>query len=112
MFKIILSDNTAIENIGINGTTLISHKPLDDSIFENNLSPVTFEWNGEKPANEVEMFVSFIEGTHEHMEYQAIPSPVEGEYWFTLTDVPESELRYAKLVGDIQYLAMMTDVEL
>lgn len=112
MFRIILSDNTVIENIGINGNTLISYEPLDNSIFENNLSPVTFEWEGERPMNEEGMFVSFMEGIHEHMTYQPIISPVEGEYWFALTDVPEAEIRYAKMRSNIDYIAMMTDVEL
>jgi len=37
---------------------------------------------------------------------------VDGEYWFVLLDVPESELRRLKMQSDLEYLAMMTGVEL
>ena len=37
---------------------------------------------------------------------------VDEEYWFVLLDVPESELRRLKMQSDLEYLAMMTGVEL
>lgn len=37
---------------------------------------------------------------------------VDGRYWFNLRELTEQELRSVKIQADIQYLAMMTDVEL
>lgn len=112
MFKITLADGAIVENINVNGSTLVSYKPIDPSIFENNLSPVIFEWEGEIPSDDRNSFITIMNGTHEHMEFYDIGTVVEGEYWFALTDVPESEIRYAQLRSNIDYIAMMTDVEL
>lgn len=106
MYKITLADGTVLNDIGINATTLISKTPVDESIFEHNLSPVDIEWIGGNPP----MFD--ISGHHENMEYQHIDSPIEGEYWFSLGDVPESEIRYAQLRADIEYMSMMMDIDL
>lgn len=112
MFKITLSDDTVLENIGINGTTLISYEPLDVDVLNNNLSPVSFEWIGEKPELE-KMYIESMEGSHSHMKFENISSSiVDGEHWFALIDIPESELRYAEIRSNIDYLAMMTEVEL
>lgn len=37
---------------------------------------------------------------------------VDGRYWFALRELTEQELKDIKTQADIQYLAMMTDVEL
>lgn len=34
------------------------------------------------------------------------------EYWFILRDVPENELAFIKLQSDIEYIAMMSEIEL
>lgn len=36
----------------------------------------------------------------------------EEEYWFILRDVPENELAFIKLQSDIEYIAMMSEIEL
>lgn len=108
MFKITLADGTTLNNIGLNATTLVSYEPLDTSIFEDNLAPVIFEWEGEIDNPEIPFFV----GKHEMMEFNDVGEIVEGEYWFVLSDVPEDQIRYAKIRANIDYLAMMTDVEL
>ena len=37
---------------------------------------------------------------------------VDGRYWFTLQELTEQELKDIKTQADIQYLAMMADIEL
>lgn len=106
MYKITLADGTVLNDIGINGTTLISKTPIDESLFEHNLSPVDIEWVG----GDVPMFD--ISGHHENMKYQYIESPIKGEYWFVLWDVPEAEIRYEQIRADIEYMSMMMDIEL
>lgn len=108
MYKITLADGTVLNNIEVNSTTMISRTPLDPSMFEHNLSPVDIELIGERsPLDQM-----FLEGHHDNMVYFPIVSPVEGEYWFALHDVPEDQLRYEQIRSDIEYLAMMTDTEL
>lgn len=108
MYKILLSDGTILENIEINITTFISKIPIDDSIFDHNLSPVDIELIGDSTPFSSNGF----EGHHENMEYIRIEGAPSGEYWFSLQDIPESEMKYAKIRSDIEYIAMMNDVEL
>lgn len=109
MIKITLADGTVVDNIELNGTTFVSKTPIDEKIFENNMSPVEIETVGDGP---VDLMASHVIGHHENMTYQHIVSPFEGEYWFGLNDVSQSDLEFAKNRADIEYLAMMMDVEL
>lgn len=108
MYKITLSDGVVLDNIEINGSTYVSKVPIDISIFEHNLSPVDIEHYGNKSP----YYMLNPEGHHENMTAYLIDGSPEGEYWFTLMDVPESEMRYVKMRSDIEYIAMMNDVEL
>lgn len=98
-YTITLADGTVLDNLGLNGNNYIYHGELDTSIFEGNLAPVIIS-DGE------------YEEVHEHMEYVKPYFDDPGNTWFVLVDIPEEELRYAKLLSDVQYLSMMTDVEL
>lgn len=109
MYRITLADGTVLDHINVNATTLVSATPIDESIFEHNLSPVEFEWFEDEGDVYPMMDMS---GTHENMAYQHIECPIEGEYWFALYDVPEEQLRYEKIMADIEYISMMTDIEL
>lgn len=108
MYRITLSDGTILDNIDVNGTTLISRIPLDEKTFEHNMSPVIFERIGERSAIDM----TDLEGTHENMEYVNILSSNDSEYWFALMDIPESEMQYSKIQADIEYISMMTGVDL
>jgi hypothetical protein len=46
------------------------------------------------------------------MELVQVTEPVEGEYWFVLREVSEDELVRIKMQSDIEYVAMMSGVEL
>lgn len=108
MYKITLADGTVLNDIDVNGTTLVSKAPISESIFQNNLSPVDIERIGEiSPLD-----MSYLEGHHENMKYIPIQGAPEGQWYFALVDIPQSELQYAKIRSDIEYIAMMTDVEL
>lgn len=106
MYKIILSDGRVLNNIDVNGTVLISKEDIDSSIFEHNLSPVDIELIGDRPS----LSLIDLEGHHENMTYSVLES--SEEFHFTLSDIPESEMRIAKMASDIEYMAMMNDIEL
>lgn len=98
IYKIILADGTVIDNLTMNGNNFISDAVIAASIFEANCCPVTIN---DGMTDEV----------HENMELVQVTS-VEGKSWFVLRDISEKELEQAKMKSDIEYLAMMCDVEL
>lgn len=108
MYKITLANGDILDNVDVNGTVFISKTPIVDSTFNHNLSPVNIELIGEKSPWDM----TDLEGHHENMNYVILPDTPEGEWHFVLYDIPESEMRIAKILSDIEYLAMMTDVEL
>lgn len=79
----------------VNGNCYIVDSKPD---FPVDLSEVTVTaGEGEKVLNEVEVNEA---------------ASVDGRYWFALRELTEQELKYIKTQADIQYLAMMTDVDL
>lgn len=98
IYTITLADGTVFDNLSINGNNYIYPGSLDTSVFEDNLSPVTIS-DGE------------TEEVHEHMEYVKPYYDDPGNTWFVLVDVPKSDVRYRELYAKLDYVAMMTDVE-
>lgn len=98
IFRIVLSDGTEIENLTMNGNNYISKTPIDKSVFSGNLSPVKIYAEREEEAHESMALI--------HLTRYG------SEFWFALRDLTEPELREIKNRSDIEYIAMMTDVEL
>lgn len=103
MYQIKLSDDTIITDLGMNGNNFVSATELTEADFEGKLSPVTIT-DLETGQSEV----------HEHMELVQIVNTTytEGNWYFVLRDLTEEELWRAYVMGNIDYLAMMSDVEL
>ena len=87
IYKITLSDGTVLDNLRLN-----------ESVFDGNCSIVTIN-DGEKDE------------VHMNMELVQIIK-VNDKYWFVLRDVPETELAFVKMQSDIEYVAMMSEIEL
>lgn len=98
IYKITLADGTVIDNLKLNGNNFVSLVEIDETIFNGNCLKVTIS-DGEK------------EDTHTNMELVQITKMGE-EYWFVLRDIPENELAFIKLQSDIEYIAMMSEIEL
>lgn len=94
-YKITLADGTVLNNLKLNGNNFISKVPVDAAIFKNNCSSVVIN-----------------EEAHQNMELVQVTKNELGEYWFVLRDLSEAELAAIKTRADIEYLAMMCDVEL
>jgi len=94
----VLSDGTIIENLRKNGDNYISASKLTADMFEGKLSEVTVKTS----ENEVVM---------ENMDLVQI-TEMDGEYWFVLRQFSATELAMAKMSSNIDFLAMMQDVEL
>lgn len=98
-YKITLSDGTIVENLKMNGNNFISKNEILEDIFIGNLSSVSIEDS---------------EGTvevHSNMELVQVKR-YGNEYWFILRDLTEDELVKISQRADLEYVAMMTGVEL
>lgn len=97
-YTITLADGTAIKDLSLNGNNFISTKKLTESSFAD-LSHVTITDEDGKPEE------------HDNMELVQIAKNGK-EYWFVLRELSPQEIRDAKIQADIEYLAMMADIEI
>lgn len=98
IYSITLADGTVIENLRLNGNNYFSNEPVNSAIFDNNCSPVMIN-------------DGTVIDAHDNMELVQV-TEVNGKYWFVLRDISFEELKQIKIQSDIEYLAMMTGVEL
>ena len=97
-YSIKLANGLVLKNLTLNGNNYISKEEVKASIFSRNCSPVIIN-------------DGIMDEVHEHMELIHI-NFVNGEYWIALRDISESELTIKKKRADIDYIAMMTDVDI
>lgn len=101
-WKITLADGTQLENLRLNGNNFISDTKITADIFSGNLSKVVIEGieDGKETIQE-----------YEHMELVQIVHYKDG-YYFVLRELSKDELDKIKTQADIEYLAMMSDIDL
>ena len=92
---IALSNGTELTGLELNGNNYISPEKLTEDTFADGLSPVVI--NGEE---------------HEQMALVQCIQHADGRTWFILRDATAEAVAQAKLRADIDFLALMTDVEL
>lgn len=97
-YKITLADGTVLSNLKLNGNNFVSDAEVTEDQFIDNLDPVVIN-DGE------------TDDVHEHMGLVQIVKYGE-QYYFVLRDRTPDELRQIKMQADIEYLAMMSDIEL
>lgn len=97
-YKITLADGTVLSNLKLNGNNFVSDAEVTEDQFTDNLDPVVIN-DGENDE------------THEHMALVQI-AQYGAQYYFILRDRTPDELRQIKMQADIEYLAMMSDIEL
>lgn len=98
-YKITLSDGNVIENLKMNGNNFVSKDEILEDIFIGNLSSVSIEDSEGVVEN------------HANMELVQVKQ-YGNEYWFILRDLTEDELTKITQRADLEYVAMMTGVEL
>ncbi len=101
-WKITLADGTKLENLSLNGNNFVSETEVTEDTFKGKLSKVLFEGtvDGEDFKQECN-----------YMELVQIAHYKDG-YYFVLRELSQEELEKMKTKADIEYLAMMTDVDL
>ena len=92
---IALSNGTELTGLELNGNNYISPEKLTEDTFADGLSPVVI--NGEE---------------HEQMALVQCIQHADGRTWFILRDVTAEEVANAKLRSDIDFIALMSDVDL
>lgn len=95
---IILSDGTEITDLKMNGNNFVSPIKIDEKIFDGNLSTVTVVDDEE-------------ETTYNNMSLIHC-TKYDSEYWFALRELTDAELVAIKNRSDIDYIALICDVEL
>lgn len=98
VYTITLSDGSKLENITMNGSNYVSQTEITEDTFKDKLSKITVS-DGE------------IEESYENMNLVQIVKYDDG-YYFVLFATPESQLIQNKMRSDIDYLALMSDVDL
>lgn len=99
-FKITLSDGTKLENLKLSGNNYISKTKITEDDFKGKLSKVIIENETNKTIEK-----------YEHMELVQIVH-YENGYYFILRELSKDELEKIKTRGDIEYIAMMADIDL
>lgn len=101
-WKITLSDGTQLENLKLNGNNFISEEKIVEDDFKGKLSKVIIEGitDGQEFKQE-----------YQHMELVQIVHNKDG-YYFVLRELSEEELYKIKTQADIEYLAMMANIDL
>ena len=98
-YTLIFSDGTVIDGLELNGTNFISQTPVsaDDECFRN-CSPLIVRYDG-------------CEERHEHTELVHV-TKYGDEWWFAFRDISVEELAAEKMRADLDYIAMMNDIDL
>lgn len=103
MYSITLQNGNIIDGLSVSGNYFAAEKEFDTSIFTGNLNGVKISCTDTDEVG--------ITGTHEHMRL-AHQFMLDGKFLFLLRDIPQAEIDKAQNRADIEYLAMMTGVEL
>ncbi len=101
-WKITLSDGTEITDLRKNGNNFVSETEITENDFKGKLSKVIIE--GKEDGQK-------IKEEYEHMELVQVVQYEDG-YYFILRELSERELKDEKIQSNLDYLAMMVDVDL
>lgn len=93
-----LSDGQLINSLIVNGDVFVSRVPIDPSIFEDNVNPITVTINGVSTVHDDWKFCSVI--------------PINGEWWICFAEMDAFEKLELDFQSKIDYISMMTDVDL
>lgn len=98
LYTVILHDGSTIEDLRKNGDNYISKKELSPDIFSENLIEI--------------IEVSDDKTEHYYMMKLAHLTKTGDEWWFSFIPLNNYELLEIKIKSDIEYIAMMTDIDI
>lgn len=98
LYTIKLSDESKLTGLKLNGNNFISTAEVTEDTFKGKLGHVS---------------VTGGEETWEGKNLKLVQiSKVESEYWFILRELSSAEINEMQLRSDMDYVAMMCDVEI
>lgn len=97
-YKLVLSNGREINNLRMNGNNFVSDSAITADMFEGGLSSVKIYADG-------------VMEMHENMDLVQI-TKMGDEYWFILRDISQKELDEIRIRADVDFIAMMSDIEL
>ena len=98
IYKITLANGSELSDLKLNGNNFISESEITEDMFADNLSPVSLS-DGD------------TDDVHDNMALVQI-SKIGGKNAFILRDLTAAELKEIKIRADIEYIAMMAEIEL
>ena len=106
MITITLNNGTKIEGLKLSGNVIYSETPLTLTQFRGKLNPVTITGSAEDEDT------CGVIGVHNAMEVCYIKKTPDGKYALALADIDPKVLADERRDALIEYIAMMTGVEL
>ena len=105
-YTVTLSSGIELKDLRQNGNCFVSKSPVREETFMGALDKVVIsgEPDGMEPS-------TYELGEHKCMELGRV-FKADGEWYFYLTEPSGEELEKLKVQGNIEYIAMMTGVEL
>lgn len=108
MYTIKLNDGTTIDGLTLERNIFWRTEEITPAMLRGKLSPVTITRGADDDASED---WAGMNGYHEHMRL-CYCRPENGKYAIALSDIPDDEFRNAVRDANIEYIAMMTGVDL
>lgn len=102
-YEVILSNGTVLDNLILNGNNFESKSEISESVFEDGLGVVTIV------CHDVESGTT--ETVFDDMKLVAL-MPYEGGTRFILDVMSEDEIWKRSVLSNIDYMAMMADIEI
>lgn len=99
VYTITLADGTQIKDLLLNGNNFVSKTEIKEELFEDNMSEVTISDDAGYTEHHTDMELIQI------MQYGS-------DWYFIIRDIPEEDLYKMRIQGDLEYLAMMSDIDL
>lgn len=100
MYTLTLADGTKLENLTLSGNNFISDEKIDESVFEDNLSTLTIS------DGETETVMHNVELV------QQVTYPWDSRWYLVFRELSPEELYRTELNSKIEYLAMMSNIDL
>ena len=98
-YTLILANGTKIENLGLNGNNFVSNSEIDLAVFEGNLDTLTI-YKDDKIV-QIMNNVEVIQQAH-----------YDDGWYICFRELSYRELNEIRFNAKLEYIAMMTDVEL
>ena len=106
-YTVSLCDGTTFTGLKLSGTCFVSKQQITEAQFSCGTKYVTIQGVGE----DANVGSPYGTGKVEGLEFGGVFS-VDGEYYFYFTRLSEEQLAAMKNRADIEYIAIMTGVEL